>query len=143
MDGKRNSNGGAGAGRAADVKFAVHLSDALANSGNSDAQWHARGSFWNHVENPNSVILDFDADRVGIAFEAYRRRAGSGVTVHVVQRFLHDPKDGELHGLFETAKIRRNLQVDLSSASLREEFGVGIERDHESGLFQQGRVQEG
>jgi hypothetical protein len=143
VEGERSSNRGALAWSADDVKFPVKLVDALANSRNSDAQWHTLGGFRNILEDSYTIVLNFDGDGIRAALNANGRRAGLGVAVNVRERFLDDAKDGEFEFLFEAAKIVSDVNLNRGTTTLGEEFRVGTESDKESGFVEQRRMQEG
>jgi hypothetical protein len=73
----------------------VQLVDPLANSGDPDAERYPVLPARENMKDSDSVVLNFDHDGTGMAFDTDGRRSGARVAMNVGQRFLHDAKDGE------------------------------------------------
>ena len=142
VKGKHGANGSAVARGADDVKRAVKLVHALANSGDSDAEGHAGGRFRDDMEDAYAVVLDFDGNGLVVAFDVYGSGRGARMAVDVGERFLGDTKDGKFRFFLDAAKILGNVNLNRNATAFRKKFGVGAQRDGEAGLFEKGRMQE-
>src|SRR5271155_326601 len=142
-DGKQCADGGAGSGSADDVKLPAKLVDPFADAGDANAEGYLSWSAGKNVKDSDAVVLDLHHDRFGVAFDSYARRGGSGVTMNVGQRFLHDTKNSELQFFFQAAKVIGDVNLHGNSSAFREKLRVRTEGGDQPGLLQHRRVQKG